>query len=264
MFHRGNPSPSHTPKMRGGFTLIELLVVIAIIAILAAILFPVFAQAREKARQTACLSNQKQIGNALMMYTQDYDETFPTHSRGSGDWIVTDYNNETLAASNGRYAWMLIIQPYLKNTQVYSCPDAQDNTTSAPPTAISRASYYGNGVIFGKAIAVVPNPASIIWVQEGIDTTKNAVTRPSECPSTNTACGSLTGFRAWLASSYSNIHSGGGNLLYCDGHAKWSKQASLLASSYGINTVPTEGVDVMGYVKDKSDGAAGKVYPALF
>ncbi|MBC7807537.1 MAG: prepilin-type N-terminal cleavage/methylation domain-containing protein, partial [Akkermansiaceae bacterium] len=65
-------------RVKSGFTLIELLVVIAIIAILAAILFPVFAQAREKARQISCLSNQKQIGIAMMMYVQDYDETYPT------------------------------------------------------------------------------------------------------------------------------------------------------------------------------------------
>src|SRR5918998_2824420 len=81
------------------FTLIELLVVIAIIAILAAILFPVFAQARAKARAAACLSNFKQIGNALMMYTQDYDETLPFHSIGSGDWIVANYNDPSIFAA---------------------------------------------------------------------------------------------------------------------------------------------------------------------
>jgi prepilin-type N-terminal cleavage/methylation domain-containing protein/prepilin-type processing-associated H-X9-DG protein len=94
---------------RSAFTLIELLVVIAIIAILAAILFPVFAQAREKARQATCLSNLKQLGTAQMMYTQDYDETYPqayqSLADGSGDW-----------------PWYLGLQPYIKNTAIFRCP----------------------------------------------------------------------------------------------------------------------------------------------
>src|SRR5580658_7657312 len=90
--------------MKKGFTLIELLVVIAIIAILAAILFPVFAKAREKARQTACLSNEKQLGLAEMQYTQDYDETFPsTNDYGTG--------------------WAKTIYPYVKSLGVFACPD---------------------------------------------------------------------------------------------------------------------------------------------
>ena len=87
--------------MRRGFTLIELLVVIAIIAILAAILFPVFAKAREKARQSSCLSNVKQLGLAMMQYAQDYDERLPMYADGGY-----------------RYNWDVAIEPYLKNSQV--------------------------------------------------------------------------------------------------------------------------------------------------
>lgn len=93
-----------------GFTLIELLVVIAIIAILAAILFPVFAQAREKARQSACLSNGKQMATAFYLYCQDYDERLPRV------WTATGGKN------NGPRDWVEDIEPYMKNRQVYVCP----------------------------------------------------------------------------------------------------------------------------------------------
>src|SRR5216684_722695 len=100
-----------------GFTLIELLVVIAIIAILAAILFPVFAMAREKARQASCLSNQKQLGTAMSMYIQDYDERFP-------NWrtlvpVSPDH-------PNGKITWVENMQPYSKNKKIWVCPS--DNT----------------------------------------------------------------------------------------------------------------------------------------
>jgi prepilin-type N-terminal cleavage/methylation domain-containing protein len=123
--------------MRKGFTLIELLVVIAIIAILAAILFPVFAQVREKARQTSCSSNMKQLGLAFVQYAQDYDETFPATSNSNSAWdYVDNYGNSP------------VLDPYLKNrgqtlTSVWNCPDA----TLIPvggPFAKGTSNYFRN------------------------------------------------------------------------------------------------------------------------
>src|SRR5207245_11553425 len=117
---RRNGMDSSLRSRPRGFTLIELLVVIAIIAILAAILFPVFAQAREKARQVACTSNLKQFGNAMLMYVQDYDETFPyvpgannrvdpTVDWGGGTWVYNDV--------------YMLLQAYVKDYKVFYCQD---------------------------------------------------------------------------------------------------------------------------------------------
>ena len=96
-------------RARQGFTLIELLVVIAIIAILAAILFPVFGRAREKSRSISCLSNMKQIGNAYTMYTQDYDERF----------FLWRY---FIRPGNIKQTWVELLQPYMKNRSLWVCP----------------------------------------------------------------------------------------------------------------------------------------------
>ncbi len=136
--------------VRRAFTLIELLVVIAIIAILAAILFPVFAQAREKARQTACLSNMKQIGLGFMMYVQDSDETYPpcllavpTINGGSGSDFRIPYDQQIL--------------PYIKNDQIFACPSDHQERVGAPYTGISwwNGAYSTKGLI--RSYAYVAN-----------------------------------------------------------------------------------------------------------
>lgn len=108
----------YIPKSRNlrstGFTLIELLVVMAIIAILAAILFPVFAQAREKARQASCLSNEKQIGIAVLMYTQDYDEAYPLIQRDAAAGEATGVNN-SIGVVGAPVSWQWVVNPYIKN-----------------------------------------------------------------------------------------------------------------------------------------------------
>jgi prepilin-type N-terminal cleavage/methylation domain-containing protein/prepilin-type processing-associated H-X9-DG protein len=138
-----------TRRQSAAFTLIELLVVIAIIAILAAILFPVFAQAREKARATACTSNLKQLGLALMMYGQDYDENMPTAGYpGPRNWEVNPDYKSTAGVDNGIYGWtfyknlMLALNPYTKNLQIWYCPSDKQARPTADNIAKGYQSYH--------------------------------------------------------------------------------------------------------------------------
>ena len=141
--------------MRKGFTLIELLVVIAIIAILAAILFPVFARAREKARQSSCLSNTKQIGLAILQYVQDYDEKFFAYRMDSG----------------GVYYWDVVTAPYMKNTQILRCPSGGSVTTRLYGWNWSYLDYQALGAIthpsetfmVGDANSLIAPPTSTNW-----------------------------------------------------------------------------------------------------
>lgn len=146
------------PKVSQGFTLIELLVVIAIIAILAAILFPVFAQARAKARQASCLSNMNQIGKATLMYVQDYDEQFYPHRfncpgpkatavctqylDGNGN-LIPDAQNFGTTGSAYRYYWCFLLQPYIKNWDVFKCPSNANGF--APNTHNNQQTCNGAG-----------------------------------------------------------------------------------------------------------------------
>src|SRR3954470_11688058 len=110
------------PK-RSGFTLIELLVVIAIIAILAAILFPVFAGVKERARQTACMSNMRQIGTSVNMYVQDYDETYPAYKSDSLDWGSGPWGKDQAPLANYRSQsrWIPQVLPYVRNVKMFAC-----------------------------------------------------------------------------------------------------------------------------------------------
>jgi prepilin-type N-terminal cleavage/methylation domain-containing protein/prepilin-type processing-associated H-X9-DG protein len=226
---RGNPR-SHA------FTLIELLVVIAIIAILAAILFPVFAQAREKARQASCLSNTRQISTAIAMYAQDYDETL----------IWNPYPGNGSAGSCGaghvqpRIHWTEMIYPYVKNYGIFSCPSfagqikgRQGNYEALVNPALQLKIGYGineniigdqcgahtlSTLVSGASDLALIADADYLWGSFicSVDANGNGKIDPGEkfwCQSIQ-PCG-------WV---YGNPrHFGGINFVYADGHAKFGR-----------------------------------------
>ena len=190
--------------MKRGFTLIELLVVIAIIAILAAILFPVFAKAREKARQTSCLNNTRQIGTALLAYAQDYDERF---TKFQGYWSSDNWDG--LA---GTY-WYDRLMPYAKNSQIFWCPSDtdHDSATGGGTVQAYKCDYMYSefiGTSGGAALGSIDMPASCVVVTEG----NNNYCRLYNDP-TLTKAGMPPTAR----------HNDGFNNAYVDGHAKWHK-----------------------------------------
>jgi|LSQX01.1.fsa_nt_gb prepilin-type N-terminal cleavage/methylation domain-containing protein/prepilin-type processing-associated H-X9-DG protein len=192
--------------MRRGFTLIELLVVIAIIAILAAILFPVFARAREKARQTSCLSNVKQLGLGVHMYAQDYDETLPCVQMRDA---TTQYG-----------FWYDVVQPYVNNRQVLRCPSQQ----SVEPGYGWNYPHAGYRLDLGNQIGLgdVRYPAEMMLFGDSNGTTYRYYLY----------CGPHypTGIRD-ETNVVATRHSEGANFAYADGHAKWLKTSTILGTS---------------------------------
>jgi prepilin-type N-terminal cleavage/methylation domain-containing protein/prepilin-type processing-associated H-X9-DG protein len=253
----------YTPRARqesGGFTLIELLVVIAIIAILTAILFPVFAQARAKARQTSCLSNQKQIGHGVLMYAQDYEETLPiaaTNPDPSGPVVM----------------WYDIIEPYVKvgaagvmgdpsaegaagrkAVTFYTCPSFDPRSyprqSGDPEPAQFAASMYDPSMSYAangnlmpmmyRQMGFIPFPGKISGLADieapaqVVLATHSQGTRPAvggddwttNCTGAESNFPPLpipqaTGASVYCAARF--MHSGGSNYLLGDGHAKWFK-----------------------------------------
>jgi prepilin-type N-terminal cleavage/methylation domain-containing protein/prepilin-type processing-associated H-X9-DG protein len=228
-----------------GFTLIELLVVIAIIAILASILFPVFARARENARRTSCLSNLKQMGLAMMQYTQDYDERYPYNfsvlggSPPGGNWIGTGY-----------WAWQQVLHPYHKSIQVFACPSGVAVNSERP-----YRGHYGANNLLIKANVVPPadSPAAVTLAEVqapastyafmdggnytlavGYARTTGAANNGGYIPGIGKLGSACTpgGTGAALEDDCkTGRHFDGVNVAFADGHTKWLKTSVLMAES---------------------------------
>jgi prepilin-type N-terminal cleavage/methylation domain-containing protein/prepilin-type processing-associated H-X9-DG protein len=224
-------NPKYARSTVRAFTLIELLVVIAIIAILAAILFPVFAQAREKARQTSCLSNMRQLGIALDMYAQDYDERLFFFGHG------TDHSRANAAVPLGANAanrWWNQILPYTKNDKdLIVCPSDSGRT---PNSADGKPrSYIANRAAEHLQLAAVDNTSDIIVVTEKVHNADDSWFEPPKNlweikPSINSTVLAM------------ERHSKGVNCMFFDGHAKWMSKGALTKDPCGL---PYSGVDLI-------------------
>lgn len=239
LFPNTEPTPHDAKTRTTGFTLIELLVVIAIIAILAAILFPVFGKARENARRSSCQSNLKQIGLGIMQYTQDYDEKYGMAEYGGGE------------ASVGQVQWYLALQPYMKSgTQygqggVFQCPSATSTLNNYGQSYGIHSplwpSYYGYDPTNAKtnSVALIQSPSDKVIVTENGNSGRNysyPVFAPGELYWTKgvgnprgskddndkvTDCDDTVGNITYECSAVPRYrHLGTSNMLYADGHVK--------------------------------------------
>ncbi len=220
-----------TDRNRTGFTLIELLVVIAIIAIIAAILFPVFSSAREKARITSCLSNEKQIGLGVMQYVQDFDESYPC-----GHLFFTQ---------SGR-GWAGQVYPYVKSTDAFTCPDDTFHKSRLPTVSYALNMQFAS-VARARQVSEIVTTARTVYLFEIFDNETFTATpaapdfsyenfsgaafgganggasldNSNQVFATGEMHGDTTTLPRLIMTSADGRHQGGSNFLFADGHAKW-------------------------------------------
>lgn len=259
-----------------GFTLIELLVVIAIIAILAAILFPVFAQAREKARAISCLSNSKQLGLSIDIYNQDNDEAGPT---GSDNWAHAD-------------GWAGQVMPYVKSVQVFRCPDDSPNAIVSYAYNSNFLNYDYPNIPSSIGLAAMVAPSTTIRLSEVANNTSgpdsfwftadllaqgfdgggspggNGLGQAvGYCTPNTWWCLWATGYPSNATPSFSapnfaspdGRHTAGSNYIFGDGHAKWLRGSAVSA---GYINNPAWGVPPCGF-PDGPNGANAAAQSSL-
>jgi len=206
---------------RKGFTLIELLVVIAIIAILAAILFPVFARARENARKSTCQSNLKQLGMGILMYVQDYDEKAPPNH---ASYKITINGNERWAE------WWYLVHPYTKNYQVFTCPSNSGGFSVPNPEGGPniRVTYAKRGCYED----VIPGDGSnAFWRGDFVQIEEPAQTiclGDWGTGSGHRLCPHYHAGSTYVGYPHVNLHMDGCNYAFWDGHVKWMKYDQTL------------------------------------
>jgi prepilin-type N-terminal cleavage/methylation domain-containing protein/prepilin-type processing-associated H-X9-DG protein len=228
-FKRKNTMKFTQRPTRSGFTLIELLVVIAIIAILAAILFPVFARARENARRASCQSNLKQLALGVLQYVQDYDEKFPQRRYG------------TPASANG---WAAVLQPYLKSEQILQCPSESNGPPAGADLSIRAATVGFTDYAMARPIAVVVGENGRSSTTSLAELEQSALTimileyntgdagelRPFRDAMAGTGTMNGTAGNTVGAGGALQRHLEGSNLAFTDGHVKWFKAESNTSS----------------------------------
>lgn len=270
---RANPIRSEIKKVtkRRAFTLIELLVVIAIIAILAAILFPVFATAKEKAKQTSCLSNVKQLGTAFFLYLGDHDDTFPlalthdgTNYRANtfmeipANWRATQSVNRH---EENRTHWSNSLFPYVANYGIYACPSGPEErlagvTYTGNTVRPREVSYTFNGLLHAYNQSGVANASSLPLMWEGLGKVKVlgfAIASPNlNCTTLAVPCGYYpnAGPGAILVANVRSqwIHNRGGNFVRTDSSAKWSRLgAQITPQTTDIRVDPWQTYNAQGF-----------------
>lgn len=210
-------------KTKSAFTLIELLVVIAIIAILAAILFPVFARARENARRASCMSNLKQIGLGVMMYTQDYDEKLPLSSVCGSATLETGKTTPSACTTGGfRHLWPSMIYPYTKSLQVFDCPSMSGPIWNGG--YVSNMAYGINNYISSSAntfsLTAIQRPSEILLI--------------ADSDMANSTSYILNGYGVSIPDAR---HLDTFNMVFVDGHVKSQKTENWI---FGYTGHPTD------------------------